>query len=153
MVLGRAGHRAVKKIFAVWKDFKAGRIGRAELQARLQAPRSRLFEALQRGSRCPDKKTKRFSRRLLKVYNALWTFASADGVEPTNNHAERMVRPAVLWRKCSFGNHSINGCRFAERILTAVQTLRLQKRPVLEYLYRALTAHRAGTPPPALLPA
>ena len=151
--IGRAGRQAVKNVFAVWKDFKDGRIDRAELQARLQPVRSRLHKALRRGSAGADKKTQRFCRRLLKVYAALWTFAVAEGVEPTNNHAERMVRPAVLWRKGSFGNHSTEGCRFAERILTTVQTLRLQKRPVLAYLCGALAAHRAGTPAPALLAA
>ena len=151
--IGRAGRRAVKNVFAVWKDFKDGRLDRAALQARLQPERIRLHTALCRGSTGADQKTKRFCRRLLKVYDALWTFAVVEGVEPTNNHAERMVRPAVLWRKGSFGNHSTEGCRFAERILTTVQTLRLQKRPVLAYLCGALAAHRAGTPAPALLAA
>lgn len=88
---------------------------------------------------------------MLKIYGALWTFSTAEGVEPTNNHAERMVRPAVLWRKGSFGNHSAAGCRFTERILTTVQTLNLQKRPVLDYLRRDLTAHRAGAKAPTLV--
>ena len=91
--------------------------------------------------------------RILKVFDALWTFAREEGVDPTNNHAERMVRPAVLWRKRSFGNQSVAGCQFAERILTTVQTLRLQNRPVLDYLQRALTAHRTGKASPSLLAA
>jgi len=83
----------------------------------------------------------------------LWTFADVAGVEPTNNHAERCLRPAVMWRKRSFGNHSEDGCRFTERLLTAVQTLRLQKRPVLEYLKSAVLNHRMGKNVPSLLPA
>jgi hypothetical protein len=149
--IGRAGRRAVKKVFAIWKDFKDQRIDRAELQARLQAVRISLHRALQRGAKGTDRTTQRFCRRILKVYEALWTFAAVEGVEPTNNHAERMVRPAVLWRKGSFGNHSAAGCRFTERILTVVQTLHLQERPVLDYLCRALVAQRAGTAAPALL--
>lgn len=151
--IGRAGQRAVQAVFAVWKDFKDGRIDRAALQVRLRPVRFRFQKALRRGSQGADKKTKRFCRRVLKVYAALWTFAAVEGVEPTNNHAERMLRPAVLWRKSSFGNHSAAGCRFTERILTTVQTLRLQKRPVLDYLRRALVAHRAGAQAPALLAA
>ncbi len=151
--IGRAGRKAVKKTFALWKDFKEGRIDRPELQARLQPVRIRFHKVLRRGSRDEDKKTKRFCRRMLKVYEALWTFAEVEGVEPTNNHAERMIRPAVLWRKSCFGNHSEAGCRFTERILTTVQTLRLQKRPVLAYLRSALTAHRAGAQTPAWLAA
>ena len=74
------------------------------------------------------------------------------GVEPTNNHAERTLRLAVLWRKSSFGNHSQDGCRFTERILTVVQTLRLQQRNVMDYLQQTLAAARAGQPIPALVP-
>jgi transposase len=72
-------------------------------------------------------------------------------VEPTNSHVERVLRLAVLWRKKSFGSHSEAGCRFVERLLTVVQTRRLQGRPVLDYLYEALLAHRAGLPAPKLL--
>ena len=81
----------------------------------------------------------------------MWTFAYHEGVEPTNNTAERALRPAVLWRKRSFGCHSEDGCRFVERLLTVVQTLRLQGRDVLDYLQAALTAHRSGLPAPKLL--
>jgi transposase len=152
-LIGRAGRRAVKDVFAIWKDFKDQRMDRAELQTRLQPVRSRLHSALQRGATGTDGTTKRFCRRILKVYEALWTFAAVEGVEPTNNHAERMVRPGVLWRKGSFGNHSAAGCRFTERILTVVQTLHVQERPVLDYLCRALIAQRARTAAPALLAA
>ena len=83
----------------------------------------------------------------------MWTFAYHEGLEPTNNTAERALRPAVLWRKRSFGCHSEEGCRYVERLLTVVQTLRLQGRDVLDYLQAALTAHRHGLPTPKLLPA
>jgi transposase len=61
------------------------------------------------------------------------------------------VRGGVLWRKNAFGSHSEGGCRFAERMLTVVQTLRLQDRSVLAYLEQAITAHRRGQPAPKLL--
>ena len=64
---------------------------------------------------------------------------------------ERLTRSGVLWRKIAFGCHSKRGCRFVERILTVVQTLRLQHRPVLEFLYRSLLAYRKGAPPPKLV--
>lgn len=75
------------------------------------------------------------------------------GIEPTNNHAERLQRRCVLWRKNTFGCHSDGGCRFAKRILTVVQTQRLQDRLVLRYLYEGLVAHRNGLPAPSLLSA
>ena len=82
---------------------------------------------------------------------ALWTFVRVEGVEPTNNPIERMLRLAVLWRKKSFGSQSEAGCRFAERMLTVVQTLRLRHQSVLAYLEQAITAHRHGEPAPKLL--
>jgi len=150
---GHAGLRAVKVIFKVWNEWKDKPTERSELQAQLIEPAMALCRALERGRDGPDKKVRRFCKRLLKDYGALWTFADVEGVEPTNNHAERCLRPAVMWRKRSFGNHSEEGCRFTERLLTAVQTLRLQKRPVLAYLESAIRNHRAGKPTPSLLAA
>jgi hypothetical protein len=48
------------------------------------------------------------------------------------------------------GNPSDPGCRFTERVLTVVQTLRMQERPVLDYLRQALLAHRTAGPSPVL---
>ena len=83
---------------------------------------------------------------------ALWTFARVDGVEPTNNGAERALRPAVLWRKGSFGSDSDAGSRFAERLLTVVATCREQGRPLLDFLVAAGEAPLLGTAAPSLLP-
>jgi transposase len=112
---------------------------------------------LEQGERSRDRKLTRFCARLRARQIALWTFATTDGmksgVEPTNNHAERVQRRAVLWRRRSFGCHSADGSRFVERILTVVQTLRLQKRSVLEFLTHAIEANRSGSPAPKLLAA
>src|SRR4051812_7730575 len=105
-----------------------------------------------RGGAAGTGKTARFCQRVLAVYPALWTFVVVEGVEPTNNHAERVQRLAVLYRKNCFGCHSDAGCRFVERLLTVVQTLRLQKRPVLQYLKETLMAHRTGQAMPSLVP-
>ena len=90
-------------------------------------------------------------REILKLEEALWTFARQEGVEPTNNAAERALRPAVIKRKRSFGCHSEEGCRFVEPLLSVTQTLRMQGRPVLDYLVEALVAHRHDLPAPQLL--
>ncbi len=74
-------------------------------------------------------------------------------MEPTTNAAERALRPAVLWRKGSFGTHSPAGRRFVERMLTVTATGRQQERPLLDFLVAALEAARRNTPPPSLLPA
>jgi len=73
-----------------------------------------------------------------------------EGLEPTNNLAERMLRPAVVWRKKSFGSYSKRGCRFASRMLSVVQTLKMRGQNALAYLALALKAHRHGASPPPL---
>jgi hypothetical protein len=88
---------------------------------------------------------------LLALYPAPWLVAGREGIEPTNNHAERILRRGVLWRKNAFGSHSEAGCRFTERMLTVVQTLRLQDPSVLDYPERAIATHRRGEPAPELL--
>jgi transposase len=149
--IGQAGLKVVGELFASWEDFGAGQIDRAGLQRRLEPVAKALHEALEAGRCCADARAAAFCANLLALEPALWTFAAVEGVEPTNNHAERLLRSGVLWRKNAFGCHSEAGCRFVERMLTVVQTLRLQERPVLEYLYHAVVAHRSGSPAPALL--
>jgi transposase len=151
--IGQAGLEAVAKVFAAWRDFRQGVVDRPGLAAALGPVVDDLHAVLESGLCCPNKKAVRFCRNVLTVYPALWTFARVEGVEPTNNLAERTLRLAVIWRKISFGNHSQSGCRFTERILTAVQTLRLQNRPVYGYLCDTIARTRTGQPAPALVPA
>jgi hypothetical protein len=82
----------------------------------------------------------------------LWLFVTVEGLEPTNNAAERAIRPAVLWRRTSFGSQSEAGSLFVARMLTVVTTLRSQNRNVLEYMTKAIRAARAGQSAPSLLP-
>jgi len=82
----------------------------------------------------------------------MWLFITVEGVEPTNNAAERAIRPAVLWRRTSFGAQSQAGSVFVARMLTVVTTLHSQNRNVLEYLSQAVEAAREGKSAPSLLP-
>ena len=72
---------------------------------------------------------------------------------PTNNVAERALRPAVLWRKGSFGSDSETGSRFAERLLTVAATCRRQGQHLLDFLVAANEAALRGSQLPSLLPA
>jgi transposase len=149
--IGRVGLEVVECLFADWWSFRRGELDRPGLQARVERMARELQSTLERGRGCADSKAATFCANVLALYPALWLFAAIEGVEPTNNHAERILRLGVLWRKNAFGSHSAAGCRFVERMLTVVQTLRLQKRPVLDYLVRAVKAHRSGLPAPQLL--
>jgi transposase len=147
---GELGLAAVGILFNEWHLFRGGG-SRAALKRELEPLREAMRSWLKDGARCRDAKAAALCGNLIEAEPALWTFLYKKGVEPTNNHIERLLRPGVLWRKNAFGCHSESGCRFVERILTAVQTLRLQKRPVLEFLYQSLCNHRSGCPAPRLL--
>jgi len=109
-------------------------------------------ELLRRGTTCGHAKMQRSCKRILKHAPSLWTFVRVEGVEPTNNTAERAIRPAVIWRKVSFGTQSVQGSRFFERIMTAAATCKQQDRNVLEYVTEACVAHLQGRGAPSLLP-
>lgn len=149
--IGALGLSLTSLVFELWHLFRGGGLSRRQLQRDMQAWREILHDLLEQGCACRDRKAAAFCGNVLAVEAALWTFVDREGVEPTNNHMERMLRTGVLWRKNAFGCHSVAGCRFVERILTVVQTLRLQQRPVLQYLYESLLAHRHGDTAPNLL--
>jgi hypothetical protein len=94
----------------------------------------------------------RTCRQLLKVEAALWLFVTVEGLEPTNNAAERAIRPAVLWRRTSFGSQSSAGSVFVARMLTVVTSLRSQNRNVLSFMIEAIQASRQGSCSPSLVP-
>jgi transposase len=150
--LGEAGLSVARSLFAAWGEFGDRSIDREELRRRLAPLRERLRADLEGARASPDRKVATFAVNLLNLEPALWLFGDLAGVEPTNNHAERVLRRGVLWRKNAFGSASETGCRFAERMLTVVQTLRLQGRPVLDYLTEAVRAYRHGEPAPKLVP-
>ena len=80
----------------------------------------------------------------LALYPALWLFAAVEGVEPTNNHAKRILRLGMPWRKNAFGCQSAAGCRFVEQMLTVAQTVRLPTDDTeLILLQFVTTTHRS----------
>jgi transposase len=148
--IGDAGLEICTQVFDLWHQFRDRRISRSTLARLLMPARKKMNRLLKRSIRSPAKRAARFCRELLRLEPALWTFARVKGIEPTNNHAERMLRPAVMWRKQSLGSHSLGGCRFVERIMTVLQTLRLRGQSVMDYLEQAIHALRCGVSPPPL---
>lgn len=141
-------------LFEHWPKVRSGEISRARFAAAtLPWLRDEVRTLLEAGSRCGSAKTAATCREILKIEPALWTFAAVEGVEPTNNEAERALRHAVCWRKTSFGVDSAKGSRFVERMLTTIESCRRQDRHLLDFLVQAVEAHRSGDTPPSLLPA
>ncbi len=100
----------------------------------------------------PLAKTVRTCRQLLKVETAMWLFVTTEGVEPTNNAAERAIRPAVIWRRTSFGSQTQTGSTFVARMLTVITSLKSQQRNILDFMTQAVVAAREAKPAPSLLP-
>ena len=151
--IGRALLEQVEKMFSLWQRARDGTMKRADFQTAMQPIQTEVGNLLRKGATLAAcDKTRHTCENLLKLEVALWTFVRVEGVEPTNNSAERGLRRAVLWRRRSFGTQSEEGSRFVERVLTAVTTLRQQDRDVLDYLTEACAAAMRGDKAPSLLP-
>jgi transposase len=128
-----------EEVLVIWACYREGALDRATMQVE-QGPKQ--MHTL--GSLCAD---------LVPSWVAVWTFLDAEGIEPTNNAAERALRPAVLWRKGCYGTQSAGGSRFVERMLTISATCQQHQRLLLRFLVDAVTAYWANQPAPKLLPA
>ena len=148
---GEAGLRICDELFWTWEIYQHTG-DRAELRRRTRALRRELKPILRTyAAKAPRYRyTRGMARNLLKIWPALWTFADHKAIEPTNNHAERALRGAVIYRKLSLATQSDGGERRAERLLSAHTTCRLQRRSMHAYLIDAITAHTRGDPVPLL---
>jgi len=148
---GEAGLALTGRLFKAWHAFEAHQ-DRRRLKREMKPIQTELRKLLERAAR-KSKRTRyhgRFARNLLKIWPALWTFVTVEGVEPTNSAAERSLRGPVIHRKLSHGTRSGDGERFVERALSASVTCRLRGRSLFTYLTELLTAHARGDPLPAL---
>jgi len=140
-------------LFKYWQDFRAGNLSKKRL-LEWMAPVCRQVEGcLQRAVDADIDQVSGSCADILAHRQALWTFLTRDGVEPTNNHAEQELRAFVLWRKRCFGAQSERGHVFAERVMTAAHTARKQNRNVLAFLTACCEAHLSNTASPSLFAA
>jgi transposase len=149
---GEHGLGLTGRVFAAWRAYQHEHHDRARLGAEIAPIQTELRQLLEDASPKSQRTRwhRRFANNLLKVWPALWTFTTIEGVEPTNNPAERALRGPVIHRKLSLGTQSTDGERFAERALSAAATCRLQSRSLFTYLSELITAHARGDPFPAL---
>jgi transposase len=148
---GEHGLRICEGLFWAWEIYQHTH-DRRDLKLAIRSLRRELKPILRTYSgKAPRYRyTRGMARNLLKIWPALWTFADHRGIEPTNNHAERALRGAVIYRKLSLGSQSADGERRIERLLSAHTTCRLQRRSLHAYLIDALNARARGDPPPLL---
>lgn len=139
------------RLFHLWHQLGEGKLSRPQFQEAMKPVRGAVRLALAAGRRCQCSKTAGTCKELLNHEERLWTFVDVEGVQPTNNEAERAERHGVLWRKTSGGTDSRQGSRFVERILTVVDTCRRQGKKVLDYLSACIQAWRHNRAPPNLV--
>jgi transposase len=151
--IGREALRLQAGLFGAWTDLRTDPQQRPRFVRRARQYQWRLRRVLERGQQCGCDKTANFCTALLKLWPALWTFVIVPGIEPTNNAAEQAIRPAVLWRKGSFGTQSAGGNAFVTRLLSVAATCKQHDRSLLAYLTAVCTAAQGGQPSPSLLPA
>jgi transposase len=150
--IGEALQAQARQMFHCWQRVRDGTLAHPSFASYMWPIRREVERLLEAGQTCGVPKTEGVCREILKRRQALWTFVRHAGVEPTNNAAERAIRPGVLWRKGSFGTQSPEGSRFVEAMMTVVATLKQQHRNVLDYLTAACEAVLCDEPAPSLLP-
>jgi transposase len=148
---GEAGVELTRRVFAAWHTYQHDQQDRERLIAEIAPIQTELRELLEHAS--PERPCNRwhrqFANHLLKIWPALWTVVT-EGIQPTNNPAERALRAPVLHRKVPLGTQSNKGERFAERALSTAATCHMQRRSLFTYLSDLLVTHNRGDPLPAL---
>jgi hypothetical protein len=145
------------RLFRLWHRFRDGPgvrygpITREQLIAKSIPLEKKFFALADRYVDSRDKDVANLALALLQHFERFFAFLRNEGVEPTNNVAERALRCAVQWRKISFGSRSALGEVAVARLLTVTRTCRMQNRPPLDYLVNALRSHRNALPIPSLL--
>jgi transposase len=151
--IGEALLAQAHQMLTWWHRVREGTLKRSTFRFYMSPLRREVERLLEAGSHCGVPKTAGTCRDILKRREALWTFVQVAGVEPTNNAAERSIRPGVLWRKGSVGTQSAAGSRFVESMLTVVSTLKQQQRNIFAYLTAVCEAALRREAAPSLLPA
>jgi transposase len=139
-------------LFAWWHWVRDGTWTRSTFQSYVYTLRASFKLELEWGTQNPCAKTAATCKELLAREAALWAFVRVEGIEPTNNAAERSLRSAVLWRKGSFGTQSECGSRFVASMLTVLMSCQQRHRNALDYLIACCRAFYANRPIPSLVP-
>ena len=137
--IGKKLLKAYDLLFKFWKtEYDSALLSFKKPRKRLRYFKARLLRYLRKGARCEHKITARTCTNILESYDSLWNFFEIPNVPPTNNHAERQLRPLVISKKLTFGTQSERGSRFIERIFSVIATCKQQKNDVLTFLIEAL---------------
>jgi transposase len=143
--------REIGRMFGLLNAYREKHLDRGTLVLKTLPLRARMSHCLQTYELSSDPDVARMARGLLTYWHNLFTFLDHEGVEPTNNVAERGIRPAVQWRKICFGNRSPEGELLTARLLTVTRTCLLQGKNAFEFLVDAINAQRTHRSHPSLV--
>jgi transposase len=139
---GRIGKKLLKtyeRLFKFWKtEYDSNMLTFKKPRKRLRYFKAKLLRNIREGIRCEHKTTSRTCTNIWESVASLWNFFDVPNVPPTNNHAERQLRPLVISKKLTFGTQSERGSRFIERIFSVVATCKQQQKDVLAFIIEAL---------------
>jgi transposase len=136
------------QLFRLWHRFRGdpdargAPLTREQLFDKAEQIAKKLHALADQHVHAADKHVRNLACALVHHHQHFFTFIHEEGVEPTNNRAERALRTAVIWRKITFGTRSDEGERAVERLLTVVRTCQLQQISALVYVTAAIRAHR-----------
>jgi len=139
-----------ERIFDLWHLFRNQEIDRPALRLHTAVILARMKRNLGLATQTEHKAARNLGKSLLEHWDKLWTFLRVEGVEPTNNSAERALRPLVILKRIFQRLPSIGGKKFFERLLTTGATARIRGVPFYDWLIRAMHAAHQGIPLPAL---
>jgi transposase len=149
---------AVGRLFNLWYRFRGEAeegerlLSRTELIQQSIPIQKKICRLAAKYLDSEDREVRNFATAIYQHWDKLFTFLEHEGVEPTNNFPERVLRLFVLIRKITYGNRSAKGEIALARLLTVTQTCKLQQRPLLDYLLTAVHCHRRRQPVPSLRP-
>jgi transposase len=149
---GRALHFA-RQATALLQEALALKRKKPTLNAHTFSQQARTLEArldtlIATSRRFSDPDNARFAKRLRKHRPHLLRFLYVDDLEPTNNLAERMLRPAVITRKTNGCNRTQEGAAAHSILSSVLVTCHQQSIPVLDYLVQL---QQFGSSPPSLV--
>jgi transposase len=150
--IGIALLKVYRKLFILWNtEPLERRLYHKKTQQWFRRHKNKMVALLEKGAACSNKNTARTCQNLLDIEPALWTFWSNGNVPPTNNQAERQLRPLVISKKLTFGTQSARGSRFVERIFTAVMTCQQQRKSIFQFLESCVSALFSNQSTPNLI--
>jgi len=142
-------------MFRLWHRFKKWKanqenqginVSMTVLESQIQTIRYRVATLLVEGAKRGVPKC----ATILKAAPMLWTFTKEKDIEPTNNAAEQSIRPAVLWKKRSFGVESVRGGRYVESMLSIWATSRRNGANPIVFLRELIRCYRKNALTPSI---